>query len=51
VLLDTAQGLPVDAGGLDRAMTHDGVHLTPAAHALWGARIEAALPPAAQDRP
>ena len=27
--------LPVDAGGLTETMTHDGLHLTPAAYALW----------------
>jgi lysophospholipase L1-like esterase len=34
--------LPVDAGGLSRAMTHDGVHLTETAYALWQAQIIAA---------
>ncbi|MEM1159495.1 MAG: SGNH/GDSL hydrolase family protein [Pseudomonadota bacterium] len=32
---DPDDRLPVDAGGLTEAMTHDGLHLTPAAYALW----------------
>ncbi|MFZ3584785.1 SGNH/GDSL hydrolase family protein [Loktanella sp. DJP18] len=38
-LIDLSNILPVDADGLMEAMTHDGVHLTPAAYALWSAKI------------
>ena len=41
-LLDPADALPVDEGGLLATMTYDGVHLTEAAYALLQAQIIAA---------
>jgi lysophospholipase L1-like esterase len=32
---DPARVMATDAGGLSAAMSHDGIHLTPAAYALW----------------
>lgn len=35
--------LPRDEGGLKAAMTHDGVHLTPTAYALWSQAVSSHL--------